>query len=101
MNGSELPPAAVTVLGQAGSAYPHLVAARLGDVHWRVRAAAAVALGELGPTARPYSDKLVFALRDESATVRKLAVQALGRLEVADGESCRQSIGEVDVGFHG
>jgi HEAT repeat protein len=52
----------------------------LDDPSWPVRRMAALALGEIGPPARPARAGLEKRLSDEQGPVRKAAAQALERL---------------------
>ncbi len=60
-------------------ALPALTAA-LDDPKWWVRAAAAMALGCMGPPASPATSTLTEALKDESEWVRRNAADSLGNI---------------------
>ena len=60
-------------------ALPALTAA-LDDPKWWVRAAAAMALGCMGPPANPAAPPLIGALKDESEWVRRNAADSLGNI---------------------
>lgn len=60
-------------------ALPALTAA-LDDPNWWVRAAAAMALGCMGPPANPAAPPLLRALKDESEWVRRNAADSLGNI---------------------
>lgn len=70
---------AIAALARQGSAaVPGLVAA-LASPRERVRQAAAIALGRIGPAAKPAEAALLAALQDKDGDVREMAAQALGR----------------------
>lgn len=74
--------AAAFALGSAGAAagqMPALIEA-LSAIGWSHRAAAALALGEIGPAAAPAIPALLELSRDEIALARSAATRALGRL---------------------
>ena len=63
------------------SAVPSLITA-LGDERENVRAAAAYALGEIGPVAAAAVEGIIALLTDESEEVRRHATSALGMIKV-------------------
>jgi HEAT repeat protein len=74
--------ASLAAMGRRAAAATALTEA-LQDMDCRVRAAAALALGRIGPEAREAVPVLIPALQDESEAVRRAAAEALGNLEAA------------------
>ena len=76
---------ALAQLGLASKSLPQL-GGLFGDQKWRVRAAAVEAVGSTGAAAEPLSEELrSLSTGDASASVRKLATAAYGKLQAALG----------------
>lgn len=75
---------AITALASAGKEALPLLTAGLTDTSAAVRMGCAIALGKMGPVARPAEHMLADALTDSSARVREEAAVALGLIPAGD-----------------
>ena len=81
MQDSHLRPKATWVLTLIGPAAVPALTEALAHRTWQVRAAAADALGEIGPAAAAAVPALTAALKDKSREVREAAAQSLADVQ--------------------